>query len=43
VKELDTQVLLSKEFGYIKDASDIEKHIVIVLKILFGLKRATSN
>ena len=41
--ELDTQVQLSKEFGYIKDASDIEKRIINVRKMLIGLIRAISN
>lgn len=41
--ELDTQVRLSKEFGYFNDATGIENPIVSVRKMLIGLRNSITN
>ena len=43
VSELDTQVQLSKEFGYFSYPSGIENQIVSVRKMLIGLRKSITN
>jgi len=41
--ELETQLELTKEFGYIENSPEIEQNIISVRKMLIGLKKSIAR